>query len=231
MIITVNCAHEQIIFWKVGKMMNKEQIKTIYDSRFMKFYDIQYEKDQHYYMASRRKKEDLPALVSTEDYSTLEPDAASCFVVIRVKGEEPKLLLSWEFRYPAGQYLLSVPAGLIDEEDKGKPDAVELTAARELFEETGIMVTDTDEIKVVNPCVFSTPGLTDEGNALVYISINRDEMPEITQKGAEGAEKFGGYELLDKKRAEELLLRGRDEHGVYYPLYTWAALMFFMGIS
>lgn len=211
--------------------MKKDQIKTIYDSRYVKLYDLQYEEGVHYYMASRNSKDELPALISTEDYMDLSPDSASCFVVIRVKGEEPKLLLSWEYRYPAGQYLLSVPAGLIDPEDKGKPDAVIITAKRELKEETGIEVLDCDEVKVVNPFVFSTPGLTDEGNALVFISINRDEMPAIDQGGAVGSEKFKGYELLDKKKAEELLMRGRDDHGVYYPLYTWAALMFFMGVK
>lgn len=211
--------------------MKKDQIKTIYDSRYVKLYDLQYEEGAHYYMASRNTKDELPALISTEDYMELSPDSASCFVVIRVKGQEPKLLLSWEFRYPAGQYLLSVPAGLIDPEDKGKPDAVILTAKRELMEETGIEVLDCDDVKVVNPFVFSTPGLTDEGNALVFISINRDEMPLIDQGGAVGSEKFEGYELIDKKTAEELLMTGRDKHGVYYPLYTWAALMFFMGVK
>ena len=211
--------------------MKKEQIKTVYDSHYVKLYDLQYEEGAHYYMASRNKKDELPALISTGAYKDLAPDSVSCFVVIRVKGEEPKLLLSWEYRYPAGQYLLSVPAGLIDPGDKGRPDAVIRTAKRELLEETGLEVCAGDEVKVVNPFVFSTPGLTDEGNALVYISINRDKMPVIDQGGAVGSEKFRGYELLDKKKAEEYLLRGRDEHGVYYPLYTWAALMFFMGIN
>ena len=32
-------------------------------------------------------------------------------------GHEPCLLMNREFRYPTGQYLLSVPAGLIDPED------------------------------------------------------------------------------------------------------------------
>ena len=211
--------------------MKKDQIKTIYDSRYVKLYDLQYEEGAHYYMASRNSKDELPALLSTEEYRDLSPDSASCFVVIRVKGEEPKLLLSWEYRYPAGQYLLSVPAGLIDPEDKGRPDAVIRTAKRELKEETGIEVLACDEVKVVNPFVFSTPGLTDEGNALVFISINRDEMPVIDQGGAVGTEMFKGYELLDKKKAEELLTTGRDKRGVYYPLYTWAALMFFMGVK
>ena len=68
-------------------------------------------------------------------------------------------MLSYEFRYPAGQYLLSVPAGLIDEEDREKPDVLVSTAIREIREETGLEVRDTDTVRVVNPLVFSTPGL------------------------------------------------------------------------
>ena len=89
---------------------------------------------------------------------------------------------------------------------------------------------ESDEIKVVSPCVFSTPGMTDEGNALVYISINRDEMPKMNHDGAEGSEVFEGFRLVSKEDAEEYLCKGRDEHGMYYPLFTWAALMFFMGV-
>ena len=211
--------------------MKKEQIETIYQSKYINLYDLQWEEGRHYFIASRREIDDLPALAPTERYEDMLPDAVSCFVVIRVKGEEPKLLLSWEYRYPAGQYLLSVPAGLIDEEDKAKPGAVIRTALREVLEETGLVVQDGDEVKVVNPYVFSTPGMTDEGNALVFVSINRDEMPKITHSGALGAEKFRGHRLITKKEAQEYLVRGRDEYGIYYPLYTWAALMFFMGIS
>ena len=87
----------------------------------MKFYDIQYKEGAHYYCASRREKDRTLAISSTEEYWNLLADAVSCVVVIRVKGEEPKLLLNWEFRYPTNQYLLSVPAGLIDEEDREKP--------------------------------------------------------------------------------------------------------------
>ena len=47
-----------------------------------------------------------------------------------------------EFRYPTGQYLLSVPAGLIDPEDcTGDSDntaSLIKTAMRELHEETGL---------------------------------------------------------------------------------------------
>lgn len=89
---------------------------------------------------------------------------------------------------------------------------------------------ESDEVKVISPCVFSTPGMTDEGNALVYISINRDEMPKMNHDGAEGSEVFEGFRLVSKEDAQDYLCKGKDEHGMYYPLYTWAALMFFMGV-
>ena len=122
-----------------------------------------------------------------------------------------------------GKYL-----NLYDFEDE---NAVIITAARELYEETGILVNEKDEISVINPCVFSTPGMTDEGNALVYISVNRDEMPPISQAGAEGSEQFDGVCILDKESAWKILTEGVDQDGFYYPLYTWAALMFFMGVK
>ena len=90
----------------------------------------------------------MVALTPDEECKTMQADAVSCFVVLNIKGQTKKLLLNWEYRYPVGQYMLSVPAGLIDEKDWDNPNALTAT----------------------------------------------------------------------------------DEHGMYYPLYTWAALMFFMGV-
>ena len=211
--------------------MKKEQVKTLYDAKFLRFYDYQHAPGKHYYVASRRDRDQLPALMSDSQFKTHLPDAVSCFVVLNIKGQPKKLLLNREFRYPLGQYMLSVPAGLIDPEDREKPHVLEQTAARELCEETGILVQEGDEIKVINPCVFSSPGMTDEGNALVYISINREKMPSMTQSGAEGQEMFDGFCIIDKKEAQKILVEGRDQKGSYYPLYTWAALMFFLGVE
>ena len=72
--------------------------------------------------------------------------------------------------------------------------------------------------------------MADETNALVYMAINRDSMPPLTHGHTVGAEKFEGFKLLTKEDAEECLKTGRDERGMFYPLYTWAALMFFMGV-
>ena len=210
--------------------MYNGKMETIYESEYMNLYDLQYKEGGHYYCASRRKKDRMVALTPDEECKTMQADAVSCFVVLNIKGQTKKLLLNWEYRYPVGQYMLSVPAGLIDKGDWNNPNALVDTAIRELKEETGIEVEESDEIKVVSPCVFRTPGMTDEGNALVYISINRDEMPKMNHDGAEGSEVFEGFRLVSKEDAEEYLCKGRDEHGMYYPLFTWAALMFFMGV-
>lgn len=212
-----------------GGFMKKEQIKKLYDSKFMKMYDLQYKEGKHYYCASRREEDRLQAVLPKEKYGSLPPDGVSCVVVLRVKGEEPKLLLNWEYRYPAGQYLLSVPAGLVEAEAwNSTEEAIKNTAVRELKEETGIAVGEKDEISIINPFVFSSPGMTDEANALVYMSINRDTMPELSQSGAEGSEKFEGCRLVSLAEARKYLVDGKDEHGIYYPVYTWAALMFFV---
>lgn len=192
-------------------------------------YDLQYKEGKHYYCASRREEDRLQAVLPKEKYGSLPPDGVSCVVVLRVKGEEPKLLLNWEYRYPAGQYLLSVPAGLVEAEAwNSTEEAIKNTAVRELKEETGIVVGEKDEISIINPFVFSSPGMTDEANALVYMSINRDTMPELSQSGAEGSEKFEGCRLVSLAEARKYLVDGKDEHGIYYPVYTWAALMFFV---
>ena len=100
--------------------------------------------------------------------------------------------------------------------------------ARELLEETGLKVTEEDEVSIINPCLFSTPGMTDESNALVKIVLNRDSLNGMSQDGAVGGELFDGFDLLTKAQAKKILEDGVDEHGIYYSVYTWAALTYFV---
>lgn len=99
------------------------KIKSLFESKFIKVFDLQYREGRHYYNATRRDEEDLVAAKSTEEFKKMLPDAVSCVVIWNPSGDdeksghEPCLLMNREFRYPTGQYLLSVPAGLIDPED------------------------------------------------------------------------------------------------------------------
>lgn len=211
-----------------NQQIRKEDIKAFFDSPYVKVADIQYAPGKHYYDATRRNMEELIAVKSDEEFRTMLPDAVSCIVILDTPGEEPKLLLSYEYRYPVGRYLLSVPAGLLDKEDEDGQDPVYSAAVREIKEETGLEVTEGDRVFAVNPLVFSTPGMTDESNALVCAVLRNADLSALSQEGAVGSEQFDGFALLTREDAIRVLRDGRDERGNFYPLYTWAALSYFV---
>lgn len=86
--------------------------------------------------------------------------------MIARKGE--KLILVRQFRPPIGNYIIEFPAGLIDGGEK-----YETAALRELKEETGYI----GEVTGVTCPVYSSPGMTNETTALVYINID-ESVPE-----------------------------------------------------
>ncbi len=205
-----------------------DMIRPLLDTGYVKVFDIQYEEGKHYYDATRHEREDLTCLKSGREVRGMTADAVSCFVITVSSGGEARMLFNYEYRYPCGQYLLSVPAGLRDREDGEGEAALLAAAAREIHEETGIVLGPDDRLTVVNPAVFSTPGLTDESNALVCAVVRMDDMRELNQKGAEGSERFDGFFLADLDTARRLLFEGRDENGMFYSTYTWMALCWFV---
>lgn len=208
--------------------LTTDGVKQLLETKFINVFDLQYAPGKHYYNATRSKAENLTALRSDSEFQAMIPDAVSCFVIVQVRGEEPKLLLSYEFRYPTGQFLLSPPAGLIDPEDRGAEVPALLTAKREILEETGLPVRETDRIWLVNPLLFSSPGMTDESNALACAVISMDSFDGLDRSGAVGTELFGGYELYTEEDARRILRKGRDDRGNFYSVYTWCALMYFV---
>ncbi|MBO4912687.1 MAG: NUDIX hydrolase [Butyrivibrio sp.] len=211
-----------------GPKITKEKVETVLDKKFIRVFDLQYDEGRHYFNATRRNLDELAAIKSDEEFSEMVPDAVSCIVIIE-DGDESKLLLSYEYRYPVGRFLLGVPAGLVDPEDKDTKSPVITTAIREIHEETGIVVDESkDDVFVINPLLFSTPGMTDESNALVGVVLKGHDLSDLTQSGAEGQECFDGFVLVDKAKAKELLKNGVDDRGHYYSVYTWSALMYFM---
>lgn len=208
--------------------IKKEKLIDCFESKFLNVYDLNYAPGRHYYDASRHGKDDLVAIKSEDDFKCMLPDAVTCFVIIKTPGDEPKLLLEREFRYPCGRFLSGPPAGLLDATDKDSQCPQIATAKREIFEETGIKVTERDKIFVVNPLAFSTPGMTDESNALVCAVLEREDLSSLTTEGAEGSECFEGLFLLTKEDAKRYLKNGKDDRGYFYSMYTWAAMMYFV---
>ena len=205
-------------------------MKQVLDNKFVKVYDIKFKEGGHYYDVSRRSKEELIADKSADEIKALVPDAVSCAVVLEQEDKEPLLLLAKEYRYPIGQYLLSPTAGLNDEEDKAlsRDEAIRVTAIRELKEETGITFKEGDSVELISPMLFSSPGMTDENNAMVRMIIRNADLSELSQAGCEGSEKFDGFELYNANDAKRVLEQGYDDNGMFYSVYTWIALADFV---
>lgn len=209
-------------------VIRKENIEPLFDSKFIKVFDLQYGEGKHYYDATRRSLDRLAAIKPDSEFRAMLPDAVTCVVILKVKDEEPKLLLTKEYRYPAGQFLLSPPAGLLDPEDEAEKQPILAAAKREIQEETGIQLSEQDTLSVINPLLFSSPGMTDESNALACAVIHLEDLSALSQDGAVGSECFDGFRLLSAAQAREILKAGKDQDGLFYSVYTWTALMYFI---
>ncbi len=210
--------------------IDRNHIETLYETKFLRCYDLQYAEGKHYYEASRRTKEDLVVQKTDAGFREMLPDAVTIAVVLHLPGNETRLLMSYEYRYPIGQFLLSPVAGLLDPEDRLNDNPLVNAAVREIHEETGLTVKESDRVFVLNPCAFSTPGMTDESNAFLVAEITLDSLDDLNQDGAEGTELFDGFELLDRERAQRIFRTGRDDHGNFYSLAAWMVLSIFLSL-
>ena len=199
-------------------------VETLLDTRFVKVFDLQYAPGRHYIDATRRPKEELVCQLGDEAFRSMIPDAVSICAVWHEEGQEDRILLNMEYRYPLGQYVVSVPAGLIDPEDRGqsREDAVRSAAVRELREETGVSMRGKDSFRLLHPCLFSSPGLTDESNAMARIDLYGHSREELTQTNAVGSEKFEGFRLITRQEAREMMAKEPIS------VYTWIGLSSFV---
>lgn len=209
-------------------IIDKNCVETLKETKFLNMFDLKYAEGKHYFEATRRKKEDIIALKDDEEFKSLIPDAVTIAVVVYQKGEEPRLLLQYEYRYPIGRFVISPVAGLIDEEDKELENPFVVAAIREIKEETGLTVKESDEVFVINPCAFASPGMTDESNAFLCAKVYVDNLDELNQNGAVGSELFNGFELVNRQQAKELFETGRDKNGNFFSLSTWAVIGYFL---
>ena len=199
-------------------------VETLLDTPFIRVFDLQYAPGRHYYDATRRTREQLVAGLEEKAYRSMIPDAVSICAVWHEEGREDRMLLNREYRYPLGQFVTSVPAGLMDPEDRGlaREDAIRTAAVRELREETGIETGVRDRFQVLNPCLFSSPGMTDESNAMVRIDLYGHQESELTQRNAVGSEKFEGFRMVTREEALGVM---REEP---ISVYTWIGLSAFV---
>ncbi len=212
-----------------GREIRKDSVVPLLDTKFIKVFDLEYEKDRHYYDATRRNAADIVATKTNQELKEAFPDAVSCVVVLVDESGEERLCVMQEYRYPIGRFVLSVPSGLIDDKDKEQENPLYSAAVREVAEETGLAFDEViDEIKTVNPMLFCSPGMTDESTAVVKIVMHRKKIPKISKDGAVGTELFKNGAWITKDEAITYLKKGSDKTGIFYSAITWIALNTFI---
>lgn len=129
------------------------------NERWINLFRADYEhngRDGRWVFASRKQ----------EAHTGRASDAVIIVPILRNPGEPPRLVMIREFRVPVGDYVIGLPAGLID-----PGETVETTVRREIHEETGLKVTTIERIS--SP-LFSSSGLTDEAAAMAFVTVEGD---------------------------------------------------------
>lgn len=183
--------------------MEINDIKKLTDYKWLNLFEIDFMDNEgsnnKWLMASRRKD---PGFTAGKD----TPDAV---VIIPWHVKECKLVLLREFRVVLNDWQYAFPAGLVDE-----GETVESTARRELFEETGLELT---EILAISPPLYSSAGLTDETISLVTAYCKGT--PVRLRERSEEAETL----LVSRDEARVLL---QDKNAVF-DVRAWMGLVSF----
>ena len=216
---------------KERPLITENKLQSLYETKFLNMYDIQYAEGKHYFEATRRKASNTVCLKNDSEFKKMLPDAVTIGIALYLPNEAPKLLMSYEYRYTVGQFQLSPVAGLIDPEDEDTENPLISAAVREIKEESGITVKETDSIEVINPCAFSSPGLTDESNAFLFAKIHLPDLSELNQDGSVGSELFDGFELISREDVKKIYTSGCDKNGNYYSLAAWAVMGYFLTLD
>mgnify|MGYP000843731261 FL=1 len=138
-----------------------------------------------------RKKSLTPEQLS-QPYKS---DAVSIFVQNK---DKHKLLLIKEFRYAVNNYVISTPAGLIENNEDIKSAAI-----RELYEEIGYTKDQINIEHVLLPS-YSAVGLSDEQVASVFVTVDDSIKPKQHLESSEDIEYF----WIDAHEAEYFLENG-----------------------
>lgn len=143
------------------KMGEISRITQVTHTKFLNFFELDTvtKSGRHgkYFLASRAKE--------TEDLELIRgctrADGVAMYVICGEKKDH--VLLIRQFRWPIGGYVYEFPAGLVEEGENYREAAV-----REVYEETGLVLTPLDVDPMYERPYYMTDGLTDEACAIVY---------------------------------------------------------------
>lgn len=172
-------------------------MQKLQENRFLNMYHldaVSYRGEPFdYYFVSRNKEDKLK--INTHAVE------AEGIVIYPVWKENPeKLVMIRQYRYPVGDYICELPAGLID-----AGESPEEAAIREMKEETGFdFEIYTGGKEMYRRAFFLAPGFSDETGKAVFGYASG----ECTRKFQEDSE-FIEVLLVDKEQAEHILCEER----------------------
>lgn len=175
-------------------MAKLNKISKLTENKFLNLYSLQYtnektNKDFNYFVASRRKEEDLAC--STKDHKRAD---AVLMATINAGG----IYLIKQFRPAINDYVLEFPAGLVDEGEHFKTAII-----REVKEEIGL---ECETILPLTPPCYTSVGMSDETVASYIVHVKGTP-------STKGNEENEDIEILYFKQNEipEIL---SGEHGI-----------------
>ena len=185
-------------------------VKRLTENRFLNLYELDARqrdgKAITYYVASRAKATDCLKSVSGHR-------RADGVIMYGVYGEKrDRIVLIRQYRYPLGDYIYEVPAGLVEPGEDVREGAI-----REMFEETGLTFTPREGGCFERP-FFTTVGMTDESCAMIF-GYCEGEPTNANQEAAEDIQVV----LADREECRRIL---REENVAIMPAYM---MMHFLG--
>lgn len=146
-------------------MSKVNNIKTLAETKYLSLYSADYTNKKgnirNWTIASRKNLETIK-----NKFFNSEEDKIDAVVIIAKHVDEDKLVVIRQFRVPINDYVIELPAGLVDGNEK-----FEEAVRRELKEETGLDLIDIDR-KGTKEKVYVSVGMTDESIALVRCTCN-----------------------------------------------------------
>lgn len=179
-------------------------MQKVYGSKFLSRYDLVYRMSdgnlKNYEMVSRSP--------DRTEFHQLHEHSPEAVIIIMHDPSGEKILLNREFRLAAGENIYNFPAGLIE-----KGEGLEVSAERELWEETGLKLVRIDQWMRES---YTAEGICDE-QAVVCIGVAEGE-PVPSPDPVEEIEAA----WFTKEEVRQLLKDARFANHTQLYCYLWA---------
>lgn len=173
------------------------KINTLAQTKFLNLYEAEYinklGENKKWTIASRKNKQEID-----DKFFQGKKDKIDAVVIIPRHIEENKLVIIKQFRVPLNDFVIELPAGLIDGNE-----TFEETVKRELKEETGLDLVNIDYNKTIKK-TYASVGMTDESFALVSCNCKG----KVSLENLEADEEIE-VKLITKEEGREILKSGQ----------------------